>query len=205
MTGETRHGTSAQPGGRQPAPGRLEVVQAFINTHYDLEVDRGADLLPTPAGLARWLAGRGLIEPTADVDRRDLDRALAVRDGLRRAARTAEGLDVLGDAARGAAVELRFDADPPRFVSADGGPAGAIGVLLAITAHAIRAFATRPAPSHSLCSARRARGRGRSTPASRPGPGSSRRSSSTNPPASTRPTPIRTARTRRREPSSRRG
>ena len=34
-------------------------MQAFINTHFDLEHDHGAELLATPAGSWRWLARGG--------------------------------------------------------------------------------------------------------------------------------------------------
>ena len=63
-------------------------MQAFVNTHYDLEFEHGAELLATPAGLSRWLAARELIE-AADppLATGDLGRAIAVREGLRSLAR----------------------------------------------------------------------------------------------------------------------
>ncbi|HWH12663.1 MAG TPA: CGNR zinc finger domain-containing protein [Solirubrobacteraceae bacterium] len=139
---EDHAGPPVQPGGRRPAPGRLELVQAFVNSHYDLEVEHGADLLRTPAGLGRWLAGRGLIEPTAAVDDRDLRRALAAREALREVARAPgttdrRAFDDLDRATRGAALELRFAPDGPSFVSADGGPAGAIAAILAVAGQAM--------------------------------------------------------------------
>jgi predicted RNA-binding Zn ribbon-like protein len=83
-----------QPGGRQPAPGELVLLQSFLNTHFDLVSEWGADLLDTPQGLAAWLSNRGLIPrspgqaaerltPTAAAVR----RAIAVREGLRELAR----------------------------------------------------------------------------------------------------------------------
>ncbi|HEY5195827.1 MAG TPA: CGNR zinc finger domain-containing protein [Solirubrobacteraceae bacterium] len=137
MDGERRQPNPAQPGGRRPAPGQLELVQAFINTHYDLAVDHGADVLRTPERLGSWLAGRGLIELPAEVGRLDLRRALTARERLREIARSGERVDGLDEAARGAPVELRFGPDGPRLVAADGGPAGAIGVLLATAAFAM--------------------------------------------------------------------
>ena len=77
---------AAQPGGRPPAPGDLALVQAFINSHYDLEVEHGADLFATPSELGRWLSARGLLAASARLRARDLSRALAVREGLRRLA-----------------------------------------------------------------------------------------------------------------------
>src|SRR4051812_45663937 len=72
-----------QPGGREPAPGRLALVQAFVNSNYDLEHDHGADLLADPAALRKWLAARGLIRARERVSSADLAGALAMREGLR--------------------------------------------------------------------------------------------------------------------------
>jgi predicted RNA-binding Zn ribbon-like protein len=90
MAGEnlqSRLRSSRQPGGRPPAPGVLEPVQAFINTHYDLERDHGAELLCTPRALGDWLACCGLLTDPARLGDRDLQRALLAREGLRELAR----------------------------------------------------------------------------------------------------------------------
>jgi len=71
-----------QPGGRAPAPGDLALVQAFVNTFWDL--DRGgADRLGHPRALAGWLASHGLVQAETRVGDADLERALDVREGLR--------------------------------------------------------------------------------------------------------------------------
>jgi predicted RNA-binding Zn ribbon-like protein len=155
-----RAGLSAQPGGRLPAPEPLAVVQAFINTHYDLEVSHGAEVLDGPASLCRWLRAHGLVDRAAAANDHDLRRALAARDGLRALARRngltgphagagtathgrrhAAALDAelesLNRAATGAPLEVRFAPDGPHFTSAPAGVSGAIGVLLAITACAM--------------------------------------------------------------------
>jgi predicted RNA-binding Zn ribbon-like protein len=153
VAGETDGARSpgVQPGGRPPAPGDLALVQAFINTHYDLEVEHGAELLATPAGLLRWLAARDLIGPeAARLTPRDLSRAVAVREGLRSLARVntdgdggaAAGpppaLATLNEAAAGGAVEVRFAEDGPLFVrSRRGGLNAALGVILAGAARAM--------------------------------------------------------------------
>ena len=72
-----------QAGGREPAPGELGLVQAFVNSHWDLEGDHGGELLHSPAALAAWLSGRGLLPDGTRLTRSDLRRALAVREGLR--------------------------------------------------------------------------------------------------------------------------
>jgi len=71
---------SVQPGGRAPAPGRLALVQAFVNT---VDREHGPDLLAEPAGLAAWLAHRGLGGPGLTVGPRDLREAVALREALR--------------------------------------------------------------------------------------------------------------------------
>jgi predicted RNA-binding Zn ribbon-like protein len=139
-----RERSSLQPGGRAPAPGELALVQSFMNSYFDLEVEHGADLFATPAALADWLARRELISRGDALSRRDLRRALAVREGLRSLARAntepglpgvARAFAGLNEAARGAAVEIRFAEDGPRFVA--GARAGAdrgLAVVLAIAA-----------------------------------------------------------------------
>jgi predicted RNA-binding Zn ribbon-like protein len=134
--------SSVQPGGRPPAPGELALLQSFINTHYDLEVDHGAEVLATPRALREWLLARSLIGSRARVARPDLERALAVREGLRALASDdgggAPALQGLNAAAAGAGVELRFARAGPQFVPmAGGGVASALGLLLAIAARAL--------------------------------------------------------------------
>jgi predicted RNA-binding Zn ribbon-like protein len=143
MTGESEAiavSRRPQPGGRPPAPGRLAVVQAFLNSHYDLEEEPGAELLRSPTALVAWLRRAGLLAgqgETAEADDHDLRRALVVREGLRALTRGGvgppDGLDV---AARGAALEVRVSpAGDLRFAAAPAaGVAGALGVLLAIAA-----------------------------------------------------------------------
>ncbi len=157
MTGENlqrRSRTPRQPGGRRPAPGVLEPVQAFINTHYDLERDHGAELLGTPGALGDWLARRGLLTEPARLGDRDLQRALVAREGLRELARAnTSSADVvvpapragpdaaraaLNEAAAGAIVALRFTPEGPRYLTpADAGLDGALGALLAGAARAM--------------------------------------------------------------------
>jgi predicted RNA-binding Zn ribbon-like protein len=171
MAGEnlqSRLHSSRQPGGRPPAPGVLEPVQAFINTHYDLERDHGAELLCTPGALGDWLARRGLLTDPARLGDRDLQRALLAREGLRELARantSSSGVAVpalragpastragpasaraspesaraaLNEAAAGAIVALRFTPEGPRYLT----PAdtGLDGALGALLAGAAQAM-----------------------------------------------------------------
>ena len=150
MAGETgttrkRPGPSVQPGGRAPAPGDLAVVQAFINSHYDLERNHGAELLASPAEMGRWLRGHGLLERGAAPGDSDLARVIDLREALRglagangTPAKPGNALASLNRAARGSPVELRFDSPRPSFALAEGGGVSAsIGLLLGITARAM--------------------------------------------------------------------
>lgn len=145
MTGETQRAGS-QPGGRPPAPGSLALVQSFVNTHFDLERDHGAEVLSSPAALGGWLHRAGLIERRAPIRERDLGRALTLRETLRTLVGAGPGTSSRARAARerldafavGARIEVRFGLGRPRFVGAPGtGVDGAFGALLAIVAQSI--------------------------------------------------------------------
>jgi predicted RNA-binding Zn ribbon-like protein len=64
-----------------PAPGRLELVRAFVNT---LDIEAGTDELSSPAGLAAWLRDRDLAGPApSSATEADLRRAIEMREALR--------------------------------------------------------------------------------------------------------------------------
>ncbi len=145
VTGEGLHfdGGATQPGGRPPAPGELALVQAFINSFFDLDEEWGVDLFATPERLAAWLSKRGLLPPGTILHAHDRARAVTVREGLRGlaadnndAAEAIGGVSLaeLNSAAAGARVEVRLDADGPRFIPTGPGVDRALGVVLAITA-----------------------------------------------------------------------
>jgi predicted RNA-binding Zn ribbon-like protein len=71
-----------QPGGRRPAPWPLALVQAFVNTFWDID-RHGADRLADPRALSEWLASRRLVETGLRFTRADLRLALDAREGLR--------------------------------------------------------------------------------------------------------------------------
>lgn len=133
----------SQPGGRPAAPGRLALVQAFVNTHFDLGARWGEDVLDTPAALGAWLHESGL-GPTGILTAADLRRARTLRESLRTAAgddrtQRADAVLALDRAAAEVRVALRFTPDGPVLRGAPGrGWAGAASSLLAITAEAMR-------------------------------------------------------------------
>jgi predicted RNA-binding Zn ribbon-like protein len=78
--GVDRFDAGRQPAGRAPAPGRLGLAQAFINSFWDLDAD-GDEGWPDPAAYGRWLAARGFGGAAPDPD--DLGRAIGLREALR--------------------------------------------------------------------------------------------------------------------------
>jgi predicted RNA-binding Zn ribbon-like protein len=134
-----------QAGGREPAPGELGLVQAFVNTHYDIEHDHGAEILHSPRALAGWLGARGLLSPArAGLSRTDLRRAVGVREGLRAMLHANNGADCdrealarLNQAATHPGIVIQFDADGrPRFEPHERDIDGALALMLAIVARA---------------------------------------------------------------------
>src|SRR6266542_2387031 len=69
-----------EPGGRQPAPGRLAQVQQFVNT---VDLEEGSDQLAEPELLRAWLAERELLDAGERLGAADLQRAAEVREALR--------------------------------------------------------------------------------------------------------------------------
>jgi len=67
---------------RAPAPGDLGLVQAFVNSFWDLDRD-GAEQFASPLALGEWLVAHDLIEPGTRLSNADLRRVLDIREGLR--------------------------------------------------------------------------------------------------------------------------
>lgn len=145
MSGETRPPTDPQPGGRRPAPGELALLQSFLNTHWNLRDERRGETLTSLLALTDWLASRELVDHRARLGEADLERALAVREGLRALAFANNRhdldrgrVDAMREASRGAATGIRIEPDGPQFVA--GGATGldaALGALFAIAARAM--------------------------------------------------------------------
>lgn len=121
------------PGGREPAPEPLRVVQSFVNT---VDREHGPDLLAGAAGLEEWLARHELGTP---VRAGEEEPARAVREALRSLLWAnngepydAEAADVLAGAARRARLEATFAPGEAALVPRADGVDGAIGRLLAV-------------------------------------------------------------------------
>jgi predicted RNA-binding Zn ribbon-like protein len=131
------------PGGRAPAPGRLRVVQAFVNT---LDIENGVEELSSPAALREALVRMGALrDENASLHESDLRAALDAREALRSLALANSGIALPPDVparlervARAAQLTLRFDGDGrARLVPAAAGVDGALGRVLDVVHEAM--------------------------------------------------------------------
>jgi predicted RNA-binding Zn ribbon-like protein len=119
------------------APPPLRLVQQFINT---VDKEHGRDRLPTPAALHEWLVEHELPLKRSRLRRAELERALAIRDGLRLLVNTHRAapprdkhLEILNRAAVEAKLTVRFESDGSAVLAPGATDvAGAIGQLLVI-------------------------------------------------------------------------
>src|SRR5436305_2331601 len=134
-----------QPGGREPAPGRLGLVQAFLNSFHSLEGDDyGTDVFFDPRSLGKWLSSRGLEVGPEEVSRSDLRRALVVRDGLRAllvanngGALDAEAVNLLDAFAERASFGVRLAQNRAELVPHAPGVDGALAIILSVVAGSV--------------------------------------------------------------------
>jgi predicted RNA-binding Zn ribbon-like protein len=130
-----RVGEQVDPGGRPKAPGRLELLQRFINTHnHDFPPDW--DRLGTAAKARSWLCEKRLIAPGDRVTAADAARLRDLREALR-ALVVANGRGVLPDPAALRVIREAAQAAPLRLAVDDAGASvltadGAEATLLAI-------------------------------------------------------------------------
>jgi predicted RNA-binding Zn ribbon-like protein len=126
----------------EPAPGRLALVQRFVNT---LDLEHGREVLSEPSRLGMLLAELGLLESGARVGEAELRRALEVRGALRTLALANNGgavdahaADVLERAAARGRLTVRFDGDGGAGLEpAAAGVDGALAELVAIVYTAV--------------------------------------------------------------------
>jgi predicted RNA-binding Zn ribbon-like protein len=128
--GMDRFDPGRQPAGRQPAPGRLGYVQAFLNSFWDLDAD-GADRWATTDGFGTWLRERGFGDTVGEAERL---RTIALRDALR-AALLGQGWHGVHD---DGPLVARHDAAGAWLEPAGDGPGAARSLALAIVLEARR-------------------------------------------------------------------
>jgi predicted RNA-binding Zn ribbon-like protein len=76
-------GEQIEPGGRPKAPGRLALLQRFINTHNH-DLPRDWDRIGSAGKAREWLNEKGLVEPQGVVTEADAARLRELREAIRR-------------------------------------------------------------------------------------------------------------------------
>lgn len=134
-----RVGEQIEPGGRPKAPGRLGLLQRFLNT-WNHELPPDWDRLGTPSKARAWLAEKRLIAPTARITERDAAELRRLREALRRLVLANHGsapdrvaLAAVRRESRSAALRIEVDDRGATALVADArGADGAVATLLGI-------------------------------------------------------------------------
>jgi predicted RNA-binding Zn ribbon-like protein len=134
-----RVGEQIEPGGRPKAPGRLGLLQRFINT-YNLEFPHEWDRLATPQKAQHWLQQKGLLGTDAAVSAASVARLRELREAFRAlvianlAGRSdAASADVVRRVSRTARLKVSIDEAGRTVLEADrSGVEGAVATLLGI-------------------------------------------------------------------------
>jgi predicted RNA-binding Zn ribbon-like protein len=130
-----RVGEQVDPGGRPKAPGRLELLQRFINTHnHDFPPDW--DRLGTAEKAQAWLRENRLIAPGDRVSGADAARLRELREALRALVVANRGsrpdpaaLQVVRQAASTATLRVALDDAGTTRLTADGPVATLLEIL----------------------------------------------------------------------------
>jgi len=134
-----RVGEQIEPGGRPKAPGRLELLQRFINS-YNHDFPREWDRIGTPKRAEAWLREKRLVEPGEHISDVDAARLRELREAMRALAivnqtgqSPAPAIEVLRRVAAGAQLIVAVD-DTGRTALAPArrGVDGAVATLLGI-------------------------------------------------------------------------
>jgi predicted RNA-binding Zn ribbon-like protein len=134
-----RVGEEVEPGGRRKAPGRLALLQRFVNT-YNHDLPAAWDRIGTGAKARAWLRRTGLVASRAAVTDADAARLRELREALRAlvvanhgAPPDAAATAVVRRAARATALRVAVDdAGRTALEPARGGVDGAVATLLGI-------------------------------------------------------------------------
>jgi predicted RNA-binding Zn ribbon-like protein len=77
-----RIGEQIEPGGRPKAPGRLELLQRFVNSHNH-DFPREWDRIGTPERAQAWLRQKRLVAPDDRITDADVARLRELREAIR--------------------------------------------------------------------------------------------------------------------------
>src|SRR3954449_9779925 len=134
-----RVGEQVEPGGRPKAPGRLELLQRFVNSHnHDLPADW--DRIGTGPKAADWLRRKALVAPGTRVTDADAARLRDLREAIRALTLANHGgppdataTDVVRREAGAAVLRVGVDAAGRTALEPTvGGVDGAVATLLGI-------------------------------------------------------------------------
>jgi predicted RNA-binding Zn ribbon-like protein len=134
-----RIGEQVEPGGRAKAPGRLELLQRFINSHnHDFPPDW--DRLGTRDKAETWLRRKHLLAPDERISEADAGRLRALREAIRALAVVNQGgrpdraaTDLVRSASATAGLRIGIDDAGRTVLEAErGGVDGAVATLLGI-------------------------------------------------------------------------
>jgi predicted RNA-binding Zn ribbon-like protein len=135
-----RVGEQIEPGGRAKAPGRLELLQRFINS-YNHDLPREWDRLGTPERAQAWLRQKRLVGPGERTSAADAARLRELREAIRALAVANQGgqpeaaaTEVIRGAAGTAQLSVAVDdtgrtALEPTRHGVDGAVATLLGIL----------------------------------------------------------------------------
>jgi predicted RNA-binding Zn ribbon-like protein len=134
-----RVGEQIEPGGRPKAPGRLELLQRFINS-YNHDFPREWDRLGTKEQAQGWLQQKGLVGPDVRISAADAARLRELREAIRaltianHAGRPdAASAGIVRRASRTARLRVAIDDAGRTVLQADrAGVDGAVATLLGI-------------------------------------------------------------------------
>jgi predicted RNA-binding Zn ribbon-like protein len=135
-----RVGEQIEPGGRPKAPGRLELLQRFVNSHNH-DFPREWDRIGTPEKAETWLRQKGLVDPGVRITEADVARLRELREAIRALAIANQGgkpgaaaADVIRRVAGAAELSVAIDdtgrtALEPTRRGVDGAVATLLGIL----------------------------------------------------------------------------
>jgi predicted RNA-binding Zn ribbon-like protein len=135
-----RVGEQIEPGGRPKAPGRLELLQRFINS-YNHDLPREWDRIGTPEKAQAWLREKRLVAPGDRISDVDAARLRELREAMRalalanhRGQSAAAAPDIVRRVSGAAALSVVIDDEgrtglEPARRGADGAVAALLGIL----------------------------------------------------------------------------
>lgn len=130
-------GEQIEPGGRPKAPGRLELLQRFVNT-YNHDFPPEWDRIGTPEKVRAWLRQKRLLAPGDRVSDADVARLRELREAIRALAIANQGGrpdPAAPQAIRSASAPLSVTVDATGRTALEperGGVDGAVATLLGI-------------------------------------------------------------------------